>query len=149
MLFSTINFIYSVTYQTVMKEEKHLNAFEEHRAVIDWAIDRGVEKSQRIIATHASRGAIELLSYYLHKFNKIDAGFQINHRWFKSPQVGSRLPEFEKKELLVPKFVKVETLCENLTYGSQKAVNEVKELVELFNEVERLLNELIRGADKK
>ncbi len=132
-----------------MKEEEHLNAFEEHRAVIDWAIDRGIEKSQRVIATHASRGAIELLSYYLHKLDKIDAGFQINHRWFKSPQVGNRLPEFDKKELLVPKFVKVETLCENLTYGSQKPVNEIKELVELFNDVEGLLNELIRGANKK
>lgn len=131
-----------------MKEEEHLNAFNEHRAVIDWAIDRGIEKSQRIVAAHASRGALELLSYYLHKQKKIDAGFQINHRWFKSPQVGSRLPEFEKKELILPKFVKLETMCENLTYGSQKPASEIKELVELFNEVERFLDELIE-PDKK
>ncbi len=126
-----------------MKEEEHLNAFNEHRAVIDWAIDRGIEKSQRIIASHASRGAIELLSYYLHKKNKIDSGFQLNHRWFKSPRVGSRLPEFEKKELLLPKLIKLETLCENLAYGSQKPSVEVRKSVELLNEVEKLLNEMI------
>ena len=130
-----------------MKEKEHLNAFEEHRAVIDWAIDRGIEKSQRIIATHASRGAIELLSFYLHKLNKIDAGFQINHRWFKSPQVGNRLPEFDKKKLIVPKLVKLENQCENLTYGSQKQANEIREAVELFNEIEELLEGL--AADEK
>ena len=143
MSLSTINFIYSVTYSTVMKEEEHLSAFEEHRAVIDWAIDRGIERSQRIIASHASRGALELLSYYLHKLNMIDPGFQINHRWFKSPQVGNRLPEFEKKGLILPRLVRLENVCENLTYGSQKQANDIKEIVELFNEVERLLNELM------
>ena len=125
-----------------MKEDEHLNAFEEHRAVIDWAIDRGIEKSQRIIATHASRGAIELLSFYLHKLNKIDSGFQINHRWFKSPQAGRKLPEFEKKGVIVPKLVELENSCENLTYGSEKPAGEIKKVVELFNEVERLLKEL-------
>ncbi len=126
-----------------MKEEEHLNAFNEHRAVIDWAIDRGIEKSQRIIAAHASRGALELLSYYLHKKSIIESGFQLNHRWFKSPQVGKRLPEFEKKELLLPKLIRLETLCENLTYGSQKPSSEVRKSIELLNEVEKLLNELI------
>ena len=143
MSLSTISFIYSVTYSTVMKKEEHLSAFEEHRAVIDWAIDRGIERSQRIIAAHASRGALELLSYYLHKLNMIDPGFQINHRWFKSPQVGNRLPEFEKKGLILPKLVRLENICENLTYGSQKQPRDIKEIVELFNEVERLLNELM------
>ena len=128
-----------------MKEEEHLAAFNEHRAVIDWAIDRGIEKSQRVIAAHASRGALELLSYYLHKLNRIDAGFQINHRWFKSPQVGNRLPDFEKKDLILPRLVRLENVCESLTYGSQKRSNDIKEIVELFNEVERLLNELVNN----
>ncbi len=130
-----------------MKEEEHLNTFNEHRAVIDWAVDRGIEKSQRIIAAHASRGAIELLSYYLHKKSKIDSGFQLNHRWFKSPQVGSRLPEFEKKEILLPKLVKLETVCENLTYGSQKPTSEIRESVELFNEAEKLLKGLVKNEE--
>lgn len=130
-----------------MKEEEHSNAYREHRSVIDWAIDKGVEQSQRTIAMHASRGAVELLSLYLHRAKKIDQGFQINHRWFKSPQAGRKLPEFEKKEIIVPKLVKLENNCENLTYGSQKPANEIKEAVELLNEVEELLNELI-GSEK-
>ena len=125
-----------------MKEEEHFNAYSEHRSVIDWAIDKGVEQSQRTIAMHASRGAVELLSLFLHKAKKIEQGFQINHRWFKSPQVGKRLPEFEEKERIVPKLVKLENLCENLTYGSQKPAREIKEVVELFNEVEKLLKGL-------
>lgn len=131
-----------------MKDEEHFNAYKEHRSVIDWTIDKGVEQSQRTIALHASRGAIELLSLYLHKAKKIDQGFQINHRWFKSPQVGRRLPEFQKKEFIVPKLVKLENMCENLTYGSQKPASEIKEAVELFNEVEKLLNELISNEKR-
>ena len=125
-----------------MKEDEHFNAYKEHRAVIDWAIDKGVEQSQRTIALHASRGAVELLSLYLHQAKKIDQGFQINHRWFKSPQVGNRLPEFEKKGVIVPKLVELENSCENLTYGSQKPASEIKKVVEMFNEVEKLLKEL-------
>ena len=125
-----------------MKEEEHFNAYSEHRSVIDWAIDKGVEQSQRTISMHASRGAIELLSLYLHKANKIDQGFQINHRWFKSPQAGRKLPDFEKKSAIVPKLVKLENRCENLTYSSQKPASKIREVVELFNEVEKLLKEL-------
>ena len=125
-----------------MKEEEHFNAYSEHRSVIDWAIDKGVEQSQRTIAMHASRGAVELLSFYLHKAKKIEQGFQINHRWFKSPQAGRKLPEFEKKEVIVPKLVELENNCENLTYGAQKPASEIKEVVEMFNEVEKLLKGL-------
>ncbi len=126
-----------------MKEEEHSNAYKEHRSVVDWAIDKGVEQSQRTIAMHASRGAVELLSLYLHKTSKIDQGFQINHRWFKSPQAGRKLPEFEKKDVIVPKLIELENRCENLTYGSQKPASEIKDVIELFNEVEKLLNGLI------
>lgn len=132
-----------------MKEDEHFNAYNEHRSVIDWAIDKGIENSQRTIALHASRGAIELLSFYLHKAMKIDPGFQVNHRWFKSPQAGRKLPEFEKKSLIVPKLVELENRCENLTYDSQKPANEIKEAVELFNEVEKMLNELIGDGNDK
>ena len=87
------------------------------------------------------------MSVPIHKKSKINSGFQLNHRWFKSPQVGSRLPEFEKKELLLPKLVKLETICENLTYGSQKPANEIRESVELFNEAEKLLKGLMENGE--
>ena len=84
-----------------MKIEEHMKAFQEHRDAIDWAINRGTAKSQRIIGTHAARGINELLSAYLHKINKIDIGFQINHRWFKSEKAGDRFQDFPMKEFVL------------------------------------------------
>jgi hypothetical protein len=147
MFLSTIKFIYLVSCPFIMKAEEHLRAFHEHRAVVDWAVDRGLEQSQRIIGVHASRGAIGLLSYYLHKEHKIDVGFQLNHRWFKSPRVGERLPEFENKGVILPKLIQLETQCENLSYGSQKPETDIKGVLQLFNETENMLQEMI-GNEK-
>lgn len=130
-----------------MKIEEHLKAFQEHRDAVDWAINRGIEKSQRIIGGHASRGLVELLSAYLHKINKIDAGFQINHRWFKSAKVGEKFPDFPNKNTIIPKMVEVENNSENITYGSQKSEKEIKRIIEVANEVETLLKEVI-GNEK-
>ena len=110
-----------------MKIEEHMKAFEEHRAAIDWAIDRGLQASQRIVGTHASRAVTELFSAYLHKISKIDPGFQINHRWFKSHSAGERFPDFPKKETILNKMIKLENMAENLTYGAQKQEKEIKE----------------------
>ncbi len=126
-----------------MRVEDHIKAYEEHRAAIDWAINRGPEKSQRIIGTHASRGVIELLSAYLHKINKIDIGFQINHRWFKSENVSKRFQEFPKRAIIFNKMTELENKSENLTYGSQKSEREIKDVIELFNQLETLLKEMI------
>lgn len=129
-----------------MKESEHIKAFGEHKAAISWAVDRGIESSQRIIGTHASRGIIELLSAYLHKLKCIDEGFQLNHRWFKSSNVGSRLPEFPDKAVIVRKLAELENDSEKLTYGSQKSEGEVKKVVELFNEVEKILDGLMKNG---
>lgn len=125
-----------------MKEEEHLKAFNEHRAAIDWAISRGTEKSQRIIGTHASRGIVELISAYLHRINRITPGFQINHRWFKSGDVSSRLPEFPKKSIIISKISELENKSEMLTYGSQRAESEINSTIQLFNEIENLIRGL-------
>ncbi|MBI2971422.1 MAG: hypothetical protein HYY37_03335 [Candidatus Aenigmarchaeota archaeon] len=127
-----------------MRIEEHLKAFQEHRDAIDWAINRGIEKSHRIVGTHASRGITELLTAYLHKIGRIDAGFQINHRWFKSQKVGGKFPDFPKKNPIVAKMVELESKSENLTYGSQKSEKEVKKVIELVNELELMLKELMK-----
>jgi|SRR3989339_770855 len=128
-----------------MKTEEHLKAFQEHRDAIDWAINRGMEKSQRILGAHASRGITELLSAYLHKINKIEPGFQINHRWFKSEKAGERFPDFPNKSSIIPKMVKLENMSENLTYGSQKSEKEMKRIIELLNELEKLLKRVFEN----
>lgn len=128
-----------------MKEGVHLRAFEEHRATIDWSIDRGLEKSQRIIGIHASRGVIELLSAYLHKKNKIESGFQINHRWFKSDKVYEKFPNFPKKKIIFSKITKLENESEKLTYGSEKSEEEIKNVIRTFNELEKIIKELMEN----
>ena len=128
-----------------MKTEEHLKAFQEHRDAIDWAINRGMEESQRILGAHASRGITELLSAYLHKINKIEPGFQINHRWFKSEKAGERFPDFPNKSSIIPKMVKLENMSENLTYGSQKSEKEMKRIIELLNELEKLLKRVFEN----
>ena len=128
-----------------MKKETHLKAFQEHRETIDWAIDRGIEKSQRIIGMHASRGVVELLSAYLHKINKIEIGFQINHRWFKSSNIYEKFPDFPKKRIIFSRMIELEDFTEKLTYGSDRSIKEIKKTLELFNELERILTELMEN----
>jgi len=124
-----------------MKEDMHMEAFRERReTMLKWAVEvRGLEKSQRIIGDNASRAVAELLSAYLHKKRKIREGFQINHTWFKSEKADEKFPEFEGKEKIIPKMVRLENLCEKLSYGAPKKVEIVKETVKLFEEIEKLI----------
>ena len=126
----------------------HVNAYEEHRDSVNWAINRGIEKSQRIIGLHTSRAIIELLSAYLHKSSLIEVGFQVNHRWFKSESVFQRFPEFSDKKIIFDKIHKLELDSEKLIYGSQKNEKEIKELLILYNEIEKLLLNLIEDKDE-
>lgn len=128
-----------------MRVEEHIRAFQEHRDAIDWAINRGIGKSQRIIGTHAARGATELLSAYMHAINKVDAGFQINHRWFKSEKAGDKFPDFPKKNHIISMMIKLENMSEQLTYGSQKTEQKIKEVIELLNALENILKELMKN----
>ncbi len=132
-----------------MKAEEHLKAFQEHKDVIDWAINRGIERSQRIIGAHTSRGTVELLSAYLHKTNKIDAGFQINHRWFKSEKVADKFPYFPRKEGIIREMVKMENMAESLTYGSQQSEKEIKEAVKLFIRLENILTGMVQSDENE
>ncbi len=132
-----------------MRIEDHLKAYDEHRDTIDWAINRGIAKSQRIIGTHTSRAIVELLSAFLHKINAIEIGFQINHRWFKSIKVSEKFSEFPEKDKIIEKMIKLELESENLTYGSQKSEEEVKLVLMLFNEIEKVIINLINKDERK
>ncbi len=126
-----------------MKKEDHLKAYKEHRDTINWAIDRGIVNSQRIIGTHTSRAIIELFSAFLHKINAIEIGFQINHRWFKSKKVSEKFTDFPEKNIIIKKLIDLELKSENLTYGSQKAEKEIKDILILFNETEKIILNLL------
>jgi hypothetical protein len=128
-----------------MNPEFHPEAFEERKeTVLKWALEvRGLEKSQRIVGDNASRAITELLSAYLHKTRKVDVGFQLNHTWFKSEKVFKRLPNFEKKTKIVNKMIRLEKLCEHLSYGAPKPVGKVKEALELFEVLERAIKGML------
>ncbi|MBU3912576.1 MAG: hypothetical protein KKE50_00640 [Nanoarchaeota archaeon] len=121
-----------------MKLENHLESYKEHKETIfDWALKvKGIENSQRIIGLHASRAIIDLLSAYLLKRNLIDPGVQINHRWFKSKKVTEHLPDFPNKEKIISLMIELELVCEDLTYGSPKPEEKIKEAIFLFNKLE-------------
>jgi len=130
-----------------MKAEDHMTAYEEHRDTLNWAINRGISRSQRTIGVHTSRAIIELFSAYLHKKNLISMGFQINHRWFKSEKIGQRFPDFKNKEVIMKKLIELEKGAENLIYGSQKTEKEIKEILNLFNEIENILLKELKGEE--
>lgn len=128
-----------------MNPEYSLLAFEERKETIfKWAVEvRGIEKSQRIIGDNASKAITELLSAYLHKHHKVEVGFQLNHSWFKSQKVSERLPEFSDKEIIVAKMIRLEKLCENLSYGAPRPIARVKEAISLFQELESKIKEML------
>lgn len=127
-----------------MKIEDHLESFKEHKETIfDWALKiKGLKNSQRIIGLHASRAIIDLLSVYLHEKNKITSGTQINHRWFKSKNIKDKLPNFNKKDIIISRIVDLELLCENLSYGAPKPIEKIKEALNLFKELENEIEKL-------
>ncbi len=124
-----------------MKIENHIESFKEHRETIfDWAVKvKGLNESQRIIGTHASRAIVDLLAIYLLKRNLIDSGTQLNHRWFKSNKVLEKLPEFEGKKEIVSKMIELELFCEDLTYGAPKSEEKIKTVLALFIQLEEKL----------
>jgi len=128
-----------------MREEDQHKAYQEYRDnIISWALEiRGLEKSQRTVGLNASRAIVDLLSAYLHNKKLVDEGFQLNHRWFKSPNVSQKLPDFKNKDKLMQTMVSLENSCETLTYGAPKPSEKIKEVIALFNEAEKLIQVML------
>lgn len=124
-----------------MKEEDHLKAYQEYRDnIFSWALEiRGLEKSQRTVGLNSSRAIVELLSVYLHRKKLVDEGFQLNHRWFKSEKVSEKLPDFKNKSELLKNMIALEISSEALAYGAPKSKENIKEIIWLFNESEKII----------
>lgn len=128
-----------------MKHESHLKAFEERKeTILKWALEvKGIDKAQRSIGDNASKAIVELLSAYLHKNKKVEDGFQLNHAWFKSRKVHERLPDFPNKMTIVDRMIKLELLCEKLSYGAQKPVEKSQEAINLFRDLEAEITKIL------
>ena len=133
-----------------MRVEEHKESLKQHKeAISEWALEvKGIENSQRIIGLHASRAAIDLLAIYLQKTKKIGPGTQLNHRWFKSDKVNERIPSFPNKKSVLKRMVELEKLCENLSYGSRKGKAEILKAVKLLQEIEGMINKLMKNEKK-
>lgn len=129
-----------------MKADTHLKAFEERKeTILKWAVEvRGIQQSQRIIGDNASKAIVELLSTYLHKHKIVEEGFQLNHTWFKSDKVSIRLHDFPSKQEIVKKMIELEKACENLSYGTEKPLEKIKQTLNLFKELEAKLQEMLK-----
>ncbi len=129
-----------------MKLEYHKQAFDERKETIfKWGIEvRGIENSQRIIGDNASKAVCELLSAYLLKERIVESGFQLNHSWFKSEKIMLRLPDFQNKKEIVSKMVELEKLCEQLSYGSPKSIDNLEQALALFRELEEKLRGMLQ-----
>jgi len=127
-----------------MKPEDHTQAFEERKnTIFKWAIEvRGIEHSQRIIGDNASKAITDLLSAYLHQEKLVEEGFQLNHTWFKSKRIFNRLPLFPRRRAILGRMIQLELLCEKLSYGASKPIENVKRTLELFHELEKLIKGL-------
>lgn len=133
-----------------MKIESHIESFKEHKETIfDWGLKtKGLKNSQRIIGLHCSRAIIDLLSIYLLEKNKMDVSKHINHRWFKSKKVEEKLPEFPNKKEIIHNINELEILCEKLAYGAPQSEENMKKALDLFNNIEKEIEEL-RKDEKK
>jgi hypothetical protein len=69
----------------------------------------------------------------------VDEGFQLNHRWFKSEKVSEKLPDFKNKSELLKNMIALENLSEALAYGAPKSKENIKEIIWLFNESEKII----------
>ncbi|MEK6887708.1 MAG: hypothetical protein AABX14_02055 [Candidatus Aenigmatarchaeota archaeon] len=131
-----------------MKWKDHLAAYHEHRAAVDWAVNRGIDKSQRIAGAHISRAAVELLAAYLVREKLMEASAHLNHRWFKSAGVGSKLPDFPDKGKIIKDMNALENKAEVLTYGAAKSKKEISDAMEFFLRVEEKLKGMLGETDE-
>lgn len=67
----------------------------------------------------------------------------------KTIKVAEKLPEFPNKSRVVNKMVEMETLSEELAYGTQKNTKEIEKCIELFKELENIINPLVDDSYEK
>jgi len=129
-----------------MKYEDHLTAFDDRKeTALKWGVEvKGIEHAQRIIGDNVSKAITELLSACLHKKQKVEEGFQLNHAWFKSEKVFEKLPEFENRKAIVSKMIELEKLCEKLSYGAPKPVEMSRKALTLFEELETSIRKVMQ-----
>lgn len=132
-----------------MKIEEHQKALDEHLRNLSKAIDDGVEENQRNIGYNISQGAVELFAIYMHFLHLIESsGEQFDHRTFKNKQqVQQRIPlEFPEREKILDILNQIETERNVLCYGKRKPRAEIEKIILTFQELRKLIEELMKNG---
>ena len=135
-----------------MKAEEHEKAYEEHKRNIDRVIEEGIEENQRNLAYNVSQGSVELFAILLHKLNLIQgSGDQFDHRVFKSKGLLDKKIHFDfpEKKKILELMKKIEDERNALCYGSRKTAERIKNAIENFNELRKIINKELENGRKK
>lgn len=127
-----------------MKIENHLENLKESIREIEEAITKGLEEKQRTLAFHASSAAADMLEIILHKNNLVDMGFIFKHEWLNSKNIIKEKISFDfpKKIEIIDLMMKIEAVRNPLCYGRRREAEELILLVEDFNKLRKLFEEV-------
>ena len=125
-----------------MKLENHMKKLDEHLEGLEWGIKQNNHSS---VGFHASQGAVELISIYLHKLNLITGDIQLKHTWFRSQKaIEEKLDfDFPRKEDMLGVVGEIEDMRDPLCYGAPKPEELISVVAEKFRSLKNIIeNEL-------
>jgi hypothetical protein len=121
-----------------MKLENHLKKLHEHMDGLEWGIKQNNHSS---IGFHASQGAVELVSIYLHKLKLIPADVQLKHTWFKSKSVMEMKLgfDFSRKGEILKLVEAIENLRNPLCYGAPRPEESLGIVTDSFRKLKSII----------
>jgi hypothetical protein len=121
-----------------MKLENHLKKLKEHVNGLEWGIR---QNNHSAIGFHASQGAVEIISIYLHKLKLIPADIQIKHIWFRSRGAMETKFDFSfpKKNEILSLAGEIEDARNSLCYGAPKPEETVEGVAGSFRRLKSLI----------
>ena len=127
-----------------MKIEDHIRNIKESLDVIKESIQKGVQERQRTIGFNTSVAASEMLEVYLHQNNLINPGASIKHDLFNSLNKTKDILNFDfpNKDKIISILHEIESKRNLLCYGKPQAIETIKKVLELFNELKSIFNEM-------
>ncbi len=126
-----------------MKTTEHVRNIKESLEEIDEAVELGLERRQRSLGFHVSVCATELVELYLHKAGLLDESRVLKHTDFSSLRRARDVLSFAfpRKEEVIEILVEIEKRRNVLCYGKRKEEDELKEYLNLFMRLKRIMEE--------
>ncbi|MBU0628992.1 MAG: hypothetical protein KKC75_07410 [Nanoarchaeota archaeon] len=130
-----------------------MTTIEEHTKILKGLLDDINEKiranllveRQKIVGFSASEAATNLFAVLLHKKSLVEAGFNVNHRFFASEKIAmSKFDyDFPKKGEIIQLLVNQEGFRDKLCYGKEKNADIVDSAVKNLFKLKELIDSII------